>query len=107
LVVSVGVLTAGTGGAAAPLLAGVATGFVYDAATTGMHSSCKQNTPANSHMISAIEFVRHHKFDPQGYLAAGTEVTQDWRSGLFDTAVLAVGDRWAYKTGVKTRTTKV
>ncbi|KAI6097468.1 hypothetical protein F5141DRAFT_460127 [Pisolithus sp. B1] len=73
-VIGAGALTAGTGGIAAPILAGVATGILADTAITG------------------IESARHHKYEPQGYLGAVSEFKSDWRGGVFDVAALAVGD---------------
>ncbi|KAG7099851.1 hypothetical protein E1B28_001658 [Marasmius oreades] len=73
-VLGAGALIAGTGGAAAPILAGVAAGVVADAAITG------------------IESVRHQKYDPQGYLGAVSEIGSDWRGGVFDIVALGVGD---------------
>ncbi|KAI6143787.1 hypothetical protein BKA82DRAFT_4183183 [Pisolithus tinctorius] len=73
-VIGAGALTVGTGGAAAPILAGVAAGIAADAAITG------------------IESARHQRYDPQGYLGAVSEFNSDWRGGVFDVAALAVGD---------------
>ncbi|KAJ6545267.1 hypothetical protein B0H19DRAFT_1221674 [Mycena capillaripes] len=69
LVMGAGALTVGTGGAAAPVLAGVVAGIAADAAITG------------------IESARHEKYDLQGYLAA------------FDIVSLGVGDGWIGSDG--------
>ncbi len=39
--------------------------------------------------ISGVESARHGKFDPQGYVSAVSEVSQDWRGGAFD--IVAIG----------------
>ncbi|EJD48258.1 hypothetical protein AURDEDRAFT_113089 [Auricularia subglabra TFB-10046 SS5] len=92
-VLGAGALVAGTGGAAAPILAGVAAGVVADAAITG------------------IESARHQKYDPQGYLGAISELSSDWRGGVFDVVALGVGDAVLGADGsvskMKYKTTKV
>ncbi|KAH0833822.1 hypothetical protein J3R83DRAFT_10985 [Lanmaoa asiatica] len=85
VVVGAGALTVGTGGAAAPILAGVAAGIVADAAITG------------------IESARHQKYEPQGYLGAVSEFKSDWRGGVFDITALAVGDAVIGSEGAVTK----
>ncbi|KAM6489438.1 Fungal fruit body lectin domain containing protein [Amanita muscaria] len=89
VVLGAGALTVSTGGAAAPILAGVVAGLAYDGAVTG------------------IESLRHEKFQPQGYIATGAETAKDWRGGLFDIVALGVGDGWLGSDGKLGRTTKV
>ncbi|KAF7358416.1 DUF3421 domain protein [Mycena venus] len=93
LVMGAGALTVGTGGAAAPILAGVVAGIAADAAITG------------------IESARHEKYDPQGYLGAISEFNSDWRSAAFDIVSLGVGDGWIGSDGAvmkaPAKTTKV
>ncbi|KAK0447554.1 hypothetical protein EV421DRAFT_1786727 [Armillaria borealis] len=85
-VIGAGALTAGTGGAAAPILAGVVAGVVADVAITG------------------IESVRHQQYEPQGYLGAVSELQSDWRGGLFDIIALGVGDAVLGADGSVTKT---
>ncbi|PBK94158.1 hypothetical protein ARMGADRAFT_1101061 [Armillaria gallica] len=85
-VIGAGALTAGTGGAATPILAGVVAGVVADAAITG------------------IESVRHQKYEPQGYLGAVSELQSDWRGGLFDIVALGMGDAVLGADGSVTKT---
>ncbi|KDR70002.1 hypothetical protein GALMADRAFT_900591 [Galerina marginata CBS 339.88] len=88
VILGAGALTVSTGGAAAPILAGVVAGLVYDAATTG------------------IESARHGKFDPQGYIDAGAEIKDDWRAGVFDLVAIGAMDGFLGK-GKTGRATKV
>ncbi|KAJ5740849.1 hypothetical protein N7493_000721 [Penicillium malachiteum] len=75
-----GALTVSTGGAAAPILAAVVAGLAYDGVITG------------------VESARHGSFQPQGYIATGSEVASgDWRGGVFDTVALGVGDGLVYR----------
>lgn len=110
-VIGAGALTVGTGGAAAPILAGVAAGIVADAAITGMRNVTSGRAALTS-ILSGIESVRHHKYDPQGYLGAISEIGHDWRGGVFDVAALAVGDAIigadgsVWKTNYKTTTVR-
>ncbi|KAK2757729.1 hypothetical protein FQN54_004698 [Arachnomyces sp. PD_36] len=74
-------LVAGTGGTAAPVVAGVAAGVLADGITTG------------------IETARHDgKYDPQGMVAVGTNVVRDIQRGkhpvgdIFDGVVIAACD---------------
>ncbi|KAM3499033.1 hypothetical protein MY11210_009639 [Beauveria gryllotalpidicola] len=90
VVIGAGALTVSTGGAAAPIMAGVVSGLVYDGIITGLESA------------------RHGRFQPQGYIATGSEVAGgDWRGGIFDTVALGVGDGWVGSEGGSGRTTKV
>lgn len=55
-----------------------------------------------------VESARHGRFQPQGYIATGSEVAGgDWRGGIFDTVALGVGDGWVGSEGGSVRTTKV
>ncbi|KAJ8127584.1 hypothetical protein O1611_g6052 [Lasiodiplodia mahajangana] len=55
-----------------------------------------------------VESARHGRFQPQGYIATGSEVAGgDWRGGIFDTVALGVGDGWVGSEGGPGRTTKV
>lgn len=90
-VIGAGALTVGTGGAAAPILAGVVAGIAADAAITGMRTSHRDTTALTS-ISSGIESARHQKYTPQGYLGAVSEIGSDWRGGVFDITALAVGD---------------
>ncbi|KAJ7190438.1 hypothetical protein GGX14DRAFT_407973 [Mycena pura] len=81
IVMGAGALAVGTGGVASPILAGVVAGIAADVAITG------------------VESHRHHKFDPQGYIAAFREFKTDWRSAAFDVTALVVGDGWIGKEG--------
>jgi len=85
-VVGAGALTAGTGGAAAPILAGVVAGIAADAAITG------------------VESWRHHNYEPQGYLGAISEFKEDWRGGIFDVVALGTGDALLGVDGSVTKT---
>ncbi|KAI1799620.1 hypothetical protein F4811DRAFT_565422 [Daldinia bambusicola] len=90
VVMGAGALTVSTGGAAAPIMAGVVAGLAYDGVITG------------------IESARHGHFQPQGYIATGSEAASgDWRGGIFDTVALGVGDGWVGSEGGSARTTKV
>lgn len=57
--------------------------------------------------IVGVESARHKSFQPQGYIAAGSEVAGDWRGGIFDAVALGVGDGWVGSQGGSARTTKV
>lgn len=108
VVLGAGALTVSTGGLAAPVLAGVVAGLAYDGITTGK-STCTIFDRRFYNALSSlgIESLRHRKFEPQGYIAAGTEVGKDWRGGIFDVVTLAAGDGWVSSEGGATRTTKV
>ncbi|TFK97722.1 hypothetical protein BDV98DRAFT_607412 [Pterulicium gracile] len=89
VVLGAGALGVSTGGTAAPILAGVVAGLAYDGVITG------------------VESARYGSFQPQGYVATGSDLAGDWRGGIFDTIALGVGDGWVGSEGGSARTTKV
>ncbi len=87
----------GTGGAAAPILAGVVAGVGYDAVTTGIYFPASAPVSHFNHFTSGIESARHGKYDPQGYVSAASEISQDWRSGSFDIVAIGAMDGYLNK----------
>lgn len=103
VVLAAGALTAGTGGAAAPILAGVVAGVSVDAALTGS-SIFYASLMMRDDNESGVESYRRQKYDPQAYLGALSELSSDWRGGAFDIVALGVGDAAIGQDGASRKT---
>ncbi|KAM4060145.1 hypothetical protein HRG_002248 [Hirsutella rhossiliensis] len=100
VVMTAAAAVAGTGGAAAPIFAGVVAGIASDGIITGIESGV------------------HHKYDPQGMISVGTNIVNDVRTGeeyklggdFFDGIVIAASDGIlgsATVKGTPVKTTKI